>query len=104
MALRTWAVVAAVALVAGGCGLFSGSGSPDEVIVSGIPVAHGMTLGAGTPLGSTFRVPRGTLLVGGVLPADHVGSLAAPGPPDRGWRAWLLLTGSPASVLNAIAA
>jgi hypothetical protein len=65
----------------------------------GVPVLDGATKESGTKLGNGFTVAPGSVLIGDVFPTGAERRVGDRTLEDRGWHAFLLVTGDPAQVL-----
>lgn len=98
--LRVLIVTGFVAVSATACS--ASRRESDVAKVHGIPVLKSALSPAGTDLGSGFEVPAGTVLVGATVPNEIV--VVHRGRPieDRGWTAWMLMSGDPRHALDSV--
>ncbi|MDQ1520992.1 MAG: hypothetical protein QOI55_2065 [Actinomycetota bacterium] len=82
----------------------STSDSVAETRIAGIPVLRNATSPAGTALGNGLRVPPASVLVGSVVPLENADSSRGRPDSERGWQAWMLVTGDPRVALRSLSA
>jgi hypothetical protein len=71
--------------------------------VDGVPFLNGATSGPGTELGAGLRVPPGARLLGTTIPIETVVIYRGTPIPDRGWQAWMFVSGDPIAALRSVA-
>ena len=68
--------------------------------LQGIATLAGATRPPGTKLGNGFTVAPGTALIADAFPLGDATVLAGRSIEDRGWRAYLIVTGDPHGVIR----
>jgi hypothetical protein len=94
-----WAAgMLAATLLLAGC-TNEGAGTASISRHQGVPVLDGATKDSGTKLGNGFTVAPGSVLIGDVFPVGVGRRVGNRSVEDRGWQAFLLVTGDPTQVL-----